>query len=54
MIKIEGLSHYYEVRAGPGRTRADGDRGNVEMALQLDSPKKLTKGRLKTRQCLYK
>lgn len=34
MIKIEGLSHYYAVRAGHGRTGADGDRDNVEMALK--------------------
>jgi len=34
MIKIEGLSHYYPVRARRGATGADGGRSKTEMALR--------------------
>ncbi|MDP2729880.1 MAG: phosphonate ABC transporter ATP-binding protein [Dehalococcoidales bacterium] len=34
MIRIEGLSHYYAVRAGHAATQADGHEGKVERALR--------------------
>ena len=34
MIKIEGLSHYYKVRAGAKKNTGNGDRADTEMALK--------------------